>query len=91
MAQLILTEEEKAALTWAELPDAAVGAATKRVMSAILTVAHDLEKLEIAAVAQHLIHQCIKVNAAKGKWTLEGISFGDEQLGDWRVIVERIK
>lgn len=90
MAELILNEEERAALTWLELPDETVGKLTKAIACGLHQVAKEREKITAAAIALMLTGFAFDSNADNLVLGLEGTTFQNKPTGDWRVTVERI-
>lgn len=83
MAELILTEEERHAETWFELPDETVG----KVCKAFGARLHDMDEFDViarTAAAHVLISTAHKLNA--GEIVTEHESNGEY----WRVTVELI-
>ncbi len=89
MAELILTEAEKAAATWAELDDEALGRVVKAGMFDVKKVADDDDKLLSLAAATMLCSIAAEANADRLSVTLEGLRTKDESMGDWEVMTCR--
>lgn len=90
MAELILTDEEKAAALWTDLSDEAVGKVVKARMAAIADVAKQSERMTTYAAALLLACSAAEVNAGKLTCNLEGVTHqSGRDFGDWEVTVER--
>jgi hypothetical protein len=90
MAELILTEEEKAAPSYLDWDDAALGKAVK----ALAIKLHDSEGKESMygqVAAFMLIGAAHRINADTTTIDLENVTVSDEGIGDWRVEVRRTK
>ena len=89
MAELVLTEAEKAAATWAELDDEALGRVVKAEMFRLKELADYDHKLIALAAATMLCSIAAEANADKLAVTLEGLRREDKSLGDWEVMTYR--
>ncbi|WP_257311157.1 hypothetical protein [Geothrix fuzhouensis] len=90
MAELILTEEEKAAATWLELPDEAVGKLTKKVALDIVKIGNEQGRVWTMSAALILIGHAADMNATTSTTTIEGFTHGAEKLGDWEVTIKKL-
>lgn len=95
MAQLILTEEEKAAASWLDCSDESVGVATKYMMTCLKNAAGKLQedqgKIEFASITQILIGLCDSSNAETTTVEVNGYTYKGEERGDWKITVERTR
>lgn len=91
MAELLLTDAEKAAASWLELDDAALGKVVKK-MALTLKLRQD-ESLQLGWNAAALLLCSLAHEAKADKLTheLTGCSTDNKPFGDWRVTVERVK
>ncbi len=89
MAELILTDEEKAAATWLELPDEAVGKLTKKVALDIAKIGDEQGRVLTMSAALILIGHTADMNATKGVIAINGFTNGAEKLGDWEITINR--
>jgi hypothetical protein len=95
MAELILTEEEKALSFWEDLDDEALGKAvkyfaikfSKKPMNDIDAVDNILTKAATIGMA------CRAYDMHAGKWEilLQDITRKGEPIGDWKITYERVK
>lgn len=90
MADLILTDEEKAAALWTDLSDEALGRAVKARIARIADAATQSERMTTYAAALLLACSAAEMNAQKMTWNLEGVTQSGREFGDWVVRVERI-
>jgi len=90
MAELILTEEEKAAATWLELSDDAVGKLTKKVVLDIVKIGNEQGRVWTMSAALILIGHAADMNATTSTITINGFTHGAERLGDWEVTVKKL-
>ena len=93
MAELILTQQEKEAISWLDLGDEALG---KLCRSACLTMPKILEDTEdskrIWAVnaAMLLCNVACDANSEHTTFEFSGLTHGNKSNGDWRVDVTRV-
>lgn len=90
MAQLILTDEEKAALTWFELDDATIGKIVKKTALGLIDHSKEMERVWWFSAALLLCGQAVDHNANSMTVDIEGFEHQGGNFGDWRVRVERI-
>jgi hypothetical protein len=90
MAELILTDEEKASNSYLDWDDAALGKLTKKVALTIRDGRAD-DKLPIIAnaAAMMLVGMAHDSNAETFTLTLGGCTHHGEPVGDWKVTVKR--
>ncbi len=88
MAQLILTEEEKAAPTYLDWDDASVGMAVRK-LALLYGDEYGKESMFAQMAAQILVSFAHQVNATTTEVTLEGCTTKGVQTGDWKVTIER--
>jgi len=91
MAELKMTEEEKAAATWFELDDATIGKMVKMGTLTILNSSKERERMWWYSAALLLCNLAADANADKFIQEITGLSHGDKPLGDWRITLERLK
>lgn len=87
MAELILTQEEKDTSTYLEWSNEALGKAVKK-------LALDLSIGDDALTAQSMLLLLINVlnsyGATKAKLKLEGVTYKDSSIGNWKCTIEKI-
>ena len=90
MAQLILTDEEKQAKTWAELDDASLGKVVKAEMFNIKTASKQMKRLLLFSAAMILCTAAADANADKLTQTIEGLTTKGKPIGDWKVTIKKL-
>lgn len=89
MAELILTEEEKAAALWSDLDDAALGKLVKKI--ALLTsAAEQLDRVTTFAAAMLLCCAASEQNASEIALEIDGLNQAGREFGDWKVVAVKI-
>lgn len=91
MAELVLTDEEKAAKSFLDWDDESLGKACRQAMVQIGNANEKTEKWVIVhqAAAALLVHNAINVNAATSKYSFSDFSISDKLHGDWEVVVRQ--
>lgn len=90
MAQLILTDEEKAAHSWLHLDDESLGRLVK--YSALAIAGHDVTdggKVRGMTNAIMLATMAHEANAETTTVELKGVTQDGVGIGDWRITIER--
>ena len=97
MAELILTEDEKAAKTWLDVPDAALGKVTRKLIMDMPDICRkDAEgkgvdkALWLVSCLNILVGVCHESNATSSKFELTGYTVHNKDCGDWRITVKRV-
>lgn len=90
MAKLILTDEEKAAPTYIEWSDEAIGRAVKA-LAAKVGDKHGQESMYSIMCATMLACQSSRINSTKTVIEQQGVTEADKELGDWRITIERVR
>lgn len=86
MAELILTDEEKAAALWSDLDDAALGKLVKKKISLITNAAEQLDRVTTLAAAMLLCCAASEQNASEITLEINGLTQEDREFGDWKVV-----
>lgn len=89
MANLILTEEEKAAAKWLDFDDVAVGKLVKLCMCTFAERDNEQEQIKGMSAAFFLIGKAIEANANSLKQTVEGVTFAGKHCGNWEILVRK--
>lgn len=89
MAQLILTDEEKAAATWLELPDETVGKVVKNTALKFLEADKEMERMGCMSACLILTGMMHDANAETTTIELKGTSTSAHPTGDWKITIER--
>lgn len=90
MAELILTEEEKAAATWLELPDDVIGKLVKKTALQIVAESNEQGRIFTMTAMILLCGMASDANAETTKIEVNGFHKEGEELGDWRMVLQRI-
>lgn len=83
MAELILTEEEKAAKTWLELPDETIGKLTKKLACDISDVADELTRVEMAAAICLIVGRLDEIGSTGLSTKLKPFTRNNQDRGHW--------
>lgn len=92
MAEFIPTEAEKAAASYLDWSDEALGKFTKRVALKLEEMRDDAEglrKVATASCAMTLVSSAWEANAGRLELSLEGHTIGEQETGDWIITVEK--
>ena len=87
--ELILTDAEKKAATWAELDNESIGMIVKAAMFKIKTVSGEQDKIFFIAAAIILCNAAVESNADRLTQTLTGLTIKGKPLGDWKVTIKK--
>jgi hypothetical protein len=90
VAELILTDEEKAAPTYLDWDDAALGKLVKK-MAAMLHDKYGQEAAFMTTGAHLILGSAVKCNAASAVTNIDGFTISGEDAGDWKITVERVR
>lgn len=90
MAELILTDEEKAAALWSDLGDAALGKLIKRKIALITECSDQLDRITTVAAAMMLCLEARRSGANKAVFDIDGLTDGCVPVGNWRITVEQL-
>ncbi|TJY57183.1 hypothetical protein E4T66_17380 [Sinimarinibacterium sp. CAU 1509] len=89
MAQLILTDEEKAAALWSDLDDAALGALVRSKIALITDTAAQLDRVTTLAAAMLFCCAAAEENATSLEMEVAGLTQAGRAFGDWKVVATR--
>ncbi len=95
MAQLILTDEEKAALSWLDMDDDALGKLCRKACLVIPQYKDeenpdDRKPVWAASAGMLLCGVVDDANATRAIFNFEGLTHRDKERGNWRVTVEKL-
>ncbi len=90
MAELILTDEEKAAALWSDLDDAALGKLVKKKIAFLNDAATQLDRVTTFAAAMLLCCSASEQGAAEIAFEIEGLTQSERDFGDWKVVAVKI-
>jgi hypothetical protein len=91
MAELILSDDEKAAATWLELDDATVGKLVKKTALDLKEHAGEQGRVWWFSAAMLLVGMAEDSNAHDFSQEVRGFTRDGVSCGDWKVSVTRIK
>lgn len=90
MAELVITDEERATHTYLEWDDAAIGRGVKKLAMTVQDPKGD-KAIEWYAATLCLIAMAHDSNAETAEYTLDGVTVenGAKPIGDWKVTIQR--
>lgn len=91
MAELILTDSEKAAMNWFALDDAAVGKIVKKTILAMLKLSTEQDRVWWFSAALMMCTMAAERDCHLASFELNNVSLDERRFGDWKVTVERVK
>lgn len=89
MAQLIITDEERAAASYLDWDDASIGRGVKKIALKLKDVKGE-HSISWSAGAVALIARAVDSNGQQSTMTIEGLVDDGRPLGDWEVTVRRL-
>ena len=87
MAELILTDDEKAAALWSDLDDAALGKLVKKKIAFLADAAEQLDRVTTFAAAMLLCCAAAEQNFSELALEIDGMTQEGREFGDWLVVV----
>jgi hypothetical protein len=91
MAELILTDAEKAAALWSDIDDEALGKLVKKKLAMITSTAAQLDYVTSFAAGMMLCCAAAEQNANEFALEIEGLTQAGREFGDWKVVASRIR
>lgn len=90
MAELLLTDAERAAELWTDLDDAALGSLLRKKLVVLRTAAEQMDRT--IAIAAGLMLCCAAAEAGSDDITisLEGVTQAGRAFGDWKIVAVRM-
>ena len=89
MAELILTDAEKAAELWTDLDDQALGALLRKKLIQFKTAAEQMDRAIATTAALLLCCDAAEANATELTVTVDGVTQAGREFGDWQVVATR--
>lgn len=89
MAQLVLTEEEKAAELWTDLDDQALGALLRKKLIVFKTAAEQMDRAITMTAALLLCCDAAEAGATELTVNLDGVTQAGRDFGDWEIVAVR--
>ena len=90
MAELILTDEEKAAALWSDLDDASLGRLMKKKLAFLQTASSQMDRVITYSAGLLLCCAAGEANATSMTLDLDEVSQDGRDFGNWRVKVEKL-
>lgn len=90
MAELILTDEEKAQKSYLEWSDEAVGRAVKNTMCVIDDYESENKIIEYSSAALLLVSRATDINADECNIKISGVTCRGREIGDWEITAIRV-
>jgi hypothetical protein len=89
MAELILTDAEKAAELWTDFDDAELGALMRKNLIRFKTAALQMDRAMATTCALLLCCDAADAGASELVLSLEGVTQGGHDFGEWTVTAKR--
>ena len=86
MAELILTDEEKAAALWSDLDDAALGKLVKKKIALITDAAAQLDRVTTVAAGMLLCCAASEQGASEIALEIDGLTQAGREFGNWKIV-----
>ena len=86
MAELILTDDERAAKLWSDLDDAALGKVVKKKIAHLTGVAEQLDQITVSAAAILLCFAAIEQHASEIALEIGGLTQAGREFGNWKIV-----
>lgn len=94
MSELILTDDEKAAISWLDMTDDALGKLVRNVcieLPKMLQDESEIKKIWIASAAMTICNMAADSNSEKTTFTFNGLKLKDKEQGDWKILIKKLK
>jgi hypothetical protein len=95
MAKLELTKQEKAAISWLDLDDDALGKLVRRTCLELPKLMAkgetEMGKIWVTSCAILMCNMAADANATEANFDLKGITLADKERGDWQITIKRIQ
>ena len=89
MAELILTEAEKAAELWTDLDDQALGALMRKKLIQFKTAAEQMDRAITTTAGLLLCCAAAEAGASEMTLSLDGVTQAGRDFGDWQIVAVR--
>ena len=89
MAELILTDAEKAAELWTDLDDAALGALMRKKLIQFKTAAEQMDRAVTLTSGLLLCCSASEAGATEITIDLDGVTQAGRPFGDWQIVAVR--
>lgn len=95
MAELKLTEEENAAISWLDMSDDALGKLVRKTCVQLPDLMKknetEMGKIWVTTCGMLLCNMAAEANSATTTFTYNGLTLKDKNQGDWKVTIKRVK
>lgn len=89
MAELIMTDEERAAALWSELDDAALGKLVRKQIALITKASEQMDRVTLFSAALLICCGAAEMNAGMAQYDIEGVTQDGRDFGDWTVVATK--
>lgn len=86
MAELILTDEERAAALWSDLDDAALGKLVKKKIAFLTDAAAQLDRVTAFAAGMLLCCAAAEQGSSEIALEIDGLTQAGREFGDWKIV-----
>ena len=90
MAELILTDAEKAAELWTDLDDPALGALLRKKLIMLKTAAEQMDRTITMTAGLLLCCAASEAGASELTMTLEDVTQSGRDFGNWQIVAMRM-
>ncbi len=90
MAELVLTDRERKAATWAELDNESLGKVVKKMMADFKKISKESNRIYLISAAMLLCSDTAETNADKATFTVEGLKNKTNDFGNWKVVIKKV-
>ena len=95
MAKLELTEQEKAAISWLDMDDDALGKLVRKTCLKLPELMAkdetDMGKIWVTSCGMLMCNMAADANSTKTTFEFNGLSLAGKERGDWQITIKRIK
>lgn len=89
MAELILTDAEKAAALWSDLDDEALGKLVRKKISFLTNAADQMDRVVHIAAAMLICGVAVEQKASQLCMEIEGFTIDGVDCGEWSVVAKK--
>ncbi len=90
MAELILTDAEKAAALWSDLDDAALGKLVRKKICFLTSAAEQMDRVVHLSAAMLICGVAVEQHASQASIQIEGFTVDGVDCGEWNVIATKV-
>lgn len=89
MAELNLTDAEKAAVLWTDMDDESLGRLLRKKLVFLATASAQMDRTVSTAAALVLCCDVAEANATEARMDFDGVTQGGRDFGDWQIVVTK--